>query len=98
MKQKQNRPKLGQRIKARDRLIREHKRMPDGVVIQTWVCCGDRISPYYKPRPVDGVFMGFRAKSNGSPAEYFEVWLIVENSRSNPVFVLPESIILEGSP
>ena len=52
-----------------------------------------------KPKPVEGIFVGWRTYANGTydysdcyfeGTERFEVWLIVPDIRSKPVPVLPE--------
>ena len=56
-----------------------------------------------KPRPVEGIFIGWRTIQNGKsewlgydegqiwiPDEYIECWLIVVDPRQNPIRVFPE--------
>ena len=97
---KPRRPKLGQMIQATDRLERVQRNTHGGVV-KIWTRWGD--VPAFRARPVQGVFMGYRTRSNGRieynreytawyPSDYFEVWLIVVNRRENPVLVLPADV------
>jgi len=88
------RPKLGQRVSARRRLERHEKwRSKGGVTAKFWAI---------KLKPIEGVYVGTRTLSNGSrqlqnyeegyiytATDYFEAWMIVENERRRPVFVLP---------
>lgn len=92
-----NKPVLGQRVTAKDRL----RRWGNFGAKQTWETFGSQAA--FKSMPVSGIYIGYRTKSNGHtefdydchywvPSEYFEVWLIVETDRTNPIYVLPQDV------
>lgn len=97
------RPPLGARVRAKDRISRyltgETRRHNEWW--ERWKRHGDRGS-WAKPEPVEGIYVGYRTISDGYmlresdemgfvwvPKDYFEVWLIVPNERSNPIRVFP---------
>lgn len=89
------RPKLGQQIRARRRLVRREKwRSKGGVTAKFWAIT---------LAPIEGIYVGTRTLSNGTrqlqnydegyvytASDYFEAWMIVEHERRKPVFVLPD--------
>lgn len=88
-------PQLGQRVTASDRL----HRFVDGRV-KEWKRFSEGFS-WAQPFPVSGIYVGSRTKQQGisdyqgdytawNKTGQVEAWLIVENDRQNPVFVLPE--------
>jgi len=98
------RPRLGQKIQARDRLRRITRRQGLGSAFRSmWVLCQERP---LKAKPVEGIYIGHRTYSNGrkwyggddegtlyQADEWFEVWLIIPSARENPVPVMPEDTV-----
>jgi hypothetical protein len=101
------RPELGQKINAKDRLIRTEIRKEGegwrrGGWRKGWRRRGEGVLP---ARPVDGIYIGYRTYSTGTTEydseygheygaeEYYEVWLIVPDPRQKPVPVWPEDVL-----
>lgn len=97
-----DRPKLGQIIKASDRIRRGyvHTRQP-----QSWRNEWEPFRAKLKAKPVFGIYIGWRTYSNGKVEIYdgseytadwwFEAWLIVADERQKPVPVLPADVVWE---
>jgi len=102
------RPKLGQKVRAHDRLVRRcwskphHTLKNRSYLVKGWRQYGDSI---LKAKPVEGIYIGYRTYSTGTvhwdsdygneytPEEWYEVWLIVPNVRSRPVPVFPKDVV-----
>lgn len=97
MSAKNNRPQLGQRVKARRCVfkIRAHGKV-------TW-----QTDPW-KQKPIEGIYIGYRDMKEGSIVYNGEdeahgfmanrtvrVWLIVRDERRNPAYALPEDVSFE---
>jgi hypothetical protein len=95
------RPTLGQTVEATDTLRRQWRRHEEGLGhLKKWI----RFGSFLKPRPIVGIYIGWRTSSNGyiryddgasyQAIEHFETWLVVTSDRKNPVHVLPEDTTL----
>lgn len=88
-------PQLGQPIISADRLYRRK-----GHGSHKWMRVGEL--PGIKPKPVKGVFAGYRTYANGEPhydsdgwtyfvpTEHIRVWLIIPHPSQKAIPVLPE--------
>lgn len=104
-----NRPRIGHMISASDRLHRCHL-PPDGTArykgwSKGWRRWADKPGVRLRPRPVHGIYIGYRTYSTGlivhdwdeggqyTPVEWYEVWLIVPDDRSKPVPIWPADVV-----
>jgi hypothetical protein len=94
-----DRPQLGQRIRAKDRLIR-HSANPSRPLELGWIRSSEQYL-FSKLEPFEGIFAGTRTYTTGichwngennewEVLERYEVWLILYHIRFNPVPVWPE--------
>lgn len=107
------RPQIGDRIIASDRAVKK-QRIGAGKT-GTWrdrYTHWERVAenPGHSPKPVDGIYIGFRHVYEGDvhyPASYeegiefrvkdaVEVWLVVEHPRHNPARIFPEDAVVNA--
>ena len=100
------RPRLGQKIQANERLRRITRHQGLGPGFRSfWQRYAEARIPL-KAKPVEGIYIGHRTYSNGrkwyggddegnlyQADEWLEVWLIVPSARENPVPVMPEDTV-----
>ncbi|MBZ0293884.1 MAG: hypothetical protein K8L99_15070 [Anaerolineae bacterium] len=100
MVSQQQRPALGQRIKADKTAHKTRIGLNGGLVKVQW-------SPLTFSNPVEGIYAGRRFCKNGTgrhmgwdyDGEYtfkcestVELWLIIPNERTNPIYVFPDDV------
>jgi hypothetical protein len=92
-------PELGQRIRAKDRLVRVPLLEVEGESMG-WIRSADQYA-FSRPKPVEGIFAGTRTYTTGKATwngeghdwnvlERYQVWLIIYHSRRKPAAAFPE--------